>query len=98
MKTQLPFASGLPRPIPIVIVGGGPAAVIVTEIAPGVVTVNVWILNEPTGTTPVNVSVVTVADGAAMLFAEDVDPPHAARPQAAPAARIRRRSRALIVR
>jgi hypothetical protein len=40
-KMQLPAEFGLPIPSPIEIVGGGPAAVIVTETGPGVVTVNV---------------------------------------------------------
>src|SRR5262252_4903726 len=62
-KMQLPFASGLPMPRPMVIVAGGPAAVMVTLTVPGVVTVNVCTLLVPGVTVPLNVTVVTVADG-----------------------------------
>src|SRR5215813_2691216 len=75
---QLPLASGLPIPRPIAIVGGGPAAVMVTLTCPGVVTVNVWTFEEPGCTTPVNVSVVSVADGEVMDDELLLEPPHAA--------------------
>src|SRR5215475_5205959 len=76
-KMQFPDASGLPIPSPMVMVAGGPADVMVTLTDPGVVTVKLWTFVALCCTVPVNVSVVTAADGDVML---DVlfDPPHAA--------------------
>src|SRR5690349_17205101 len=74
---QFPFVSGLPMPSPMVMLGGGPAAVIVTVTVPGVVTMNECTLNAPGCTTSENVTVTTVAEGAT-TFDELLDPPHAA--------------------
>jgi hypothetical protein len=60
----------------MVIVDGGPAAVMVTLTVPGAVTVNVCTLLVPGEIVPVNVSVVTVADGET-IFDVLLDPPHA---------------------
>src|SRR5690348_4916188 len=76
-NVQPPAPFGLPTPRPIVIVGGGPAAVMVTLTVPGVVTVKLWTFCPPTATVPVKTSFETVAFEPTVVGAV-VEPPHAA--------------------
>ena len=58
---------GVPTPRPMVIVGGGPAALSVTFTVPLCATVNDLKSLPPTGTVPVKVSVVIGTDGDVVL-------------------------------
>jgi hypothetical protein len=63
-------ALGVPIPRPMKIVAGGPAAVSVTLTVPAWATVKGEKLTPPTGTVPVNVSVVVVAAGVVSVAVE----------------------------
>jgi hypothetical protein len=63
-------ALGVPIPRPMKIVAGGPAAVSVTLTVPVCATAKGEKLTPPTGTVPVNVSVVVVAAGVVTVDVE----------------------------
>jgi len=77
---------GVPTPSPIVIVGGGPAAVSVTSTSPNDATVKLCESDPCTATVPLNVSVTDAGAVTGMLL------PHAAARRATPMARATRRA------
>ena len=76
---------GVPTPSPIVIVGGGPAAVSVTSTSPNEATVKVCESDPCTATVPLNWSVADEGDVTGVLL------PHAAAVNAKPRASASRR-------